>query len=219
MNTVKIFTLIFLLTLSASFSVYSLHNEAELKERVQQFIASNSSITTDRLTLNLMTQEDIYNVFALASNEEIVRHTAALGTYQHTTIKDTQILFDRAFKGINESTMLWFTIHDQNTGLFLGITTLYINTRHARAEYAVVIDKPFWGKGIGTEILKSLITFCFKELGLVRVEAECDPRNICSKMMIEKSGMKFEGYLRNYYMVNNEPKDRLAYAIIPEDLS
>jgi ribosomal-protein-alanine N-acetyltransferase len=65
-----------------------------------------------------------------------------------------------------------------------------------------------------TEALRAVIAWAFDELGYVRVEAMCLPRNPSSGRVMEKAGMVFEGRLRSYVVKNGISEDLLLYAIV-----
>ena len=212
--------LIFVYVLTVS-DVYAsaphLFDEEALCAKITKFAQSNKSIEGEWLTLRLLTMDDAEDIFRCASDIEITQLTPALGIYPHQNIEDPYALFAKFFRDIAENEMLVFTIFDQATDQFLGVSMFWFTVNHAKAEYGIVLDKKFWGQEIGTRTLKLLLNFGFSELGLHRIEADCDPLNIGSKRMIEKAGMKFEGYLHKYYVVRGESRDRLMYALTYED--
>ena len=54
-------------------------------------------------------------------------------------------------------------------------------------------DQNFWGSGIGTESVKTLVNFSFKKLKLKKIMASCHEENEASKKIFMKSGFKIEG--------------------------
>ncbi len=77
-----------------------------------------------------------------------------------------------------------------------------------------VLDQRFWGQGYGMEAAGRLLRFGFGELGLHRIFAICDPRNVGSIRVLEKIGMQREGRLREHMLVRGEWCDSLVYAIL-----
>lgn len=49
----------------------------------------------------------------------------------------------------------------------------------------------FWGRGYATEISSLFLEFGFENLGLPAVLATCDPANLASRRVLEKSGLSF----------------------------
>jgi RimJ/RimL family protein N-acetyltransferase len=58
------------------------------------------------------------------------------------------------------------------------------------------LNRNFWGQGYATETAKGLLKFGFDQLNLHRIFATCDPANIASACVLEKTGMQREGHFR-----------------------
>ena len=59
-------------------------------------------------------------------------------------------------------------------------------------------------KGFGKEALQSLITFCFEQLKITRVEIVCDPDNQASQELALQCGARFEAKARNRFVFNGK---------------
>lgn len=71
-----------------------------------------------------------------------------------------------------------------------------IDERNGVAEIGYVLNPKYWGMGLATEAAKKVIDFAFNELGVNRVEARFIFGNEASQKVMNKVGMKFEGYQR-----------------------
>lgn len=69
-------------------------------------------------------------------------------------------------------------------------------------EIGYCLSRNYWDKGIMMEALKAIISFCFTEVGLSRVQAFHHVENPASGKVMLKSGMKYEGCLRQYLKNN-----------------
>jgi len=58
--------------------------------------------------------------------------------------------------------------------------------------------------GYATEAARRLLTFGFDELKLHRIFATCDPNNKGSVRVLEKTGMRCEGRLREHKRVKGK---------------
>ncbi len=82
-------------------------------------------------------------------------------------------------------------------GLCCGAMSLSDIKQSHKAEAAGIwLRKKCWGQGFGTTGVKLLTQFGFKELGLRRIYAYIDKKNVASITMFEKAGYKREGLLR-----------------------
>jgi [ribosomal protein S5]-alanine N-acetyltransferase len=74
-----------------------------------------------------------------------------------------------------------------------------------------------WGRGYTTEAARVLVDFGFRELGLHRIWADCDPANVASWRVLEKVGMRREGHLLENAWVKGAWGDSLIYAILDRE--
>jgi RimJ/RimL family protein N-acetyltransferase len=79
------------------------------------------------------------------------------------------------------------------------------------------LNRSYWGKGYATETARGLIKFGFEQLGLHRLFATCNPANSASAHVLEKSGMKREGHLREHKWSKGKWRDSYLYAILEQD--
>jgi len=79
------------------------------------------------------------------------------------------------------------------------------------------IGKKWWNKGITSEALSALIKFFFEKVGVNRIESRHDPNNKNSGKVMAKSGMKYEGLLRQVDRNNQGIVDAVYYGILAED--
>lgn len=79
------------------------------------------------------------------------------------------------------------------------------------------LARELWGQGLITEALGAIIAFGFKELELLRLAALCQVDNIGSARVLEKSGLKFEGVLRQYYFIKGAQRDMKIYSILKHE--
>jgi RimJ/RimL family protein N-acetyltransferase len=106
---------------------------------------------------------------------------------------------------------------ERATGLLVGSAGLRVRDwQHRRGELGYVLRRDRWGRGYTTEAVRLLIALGF-ELGLHRVEATCHPDNGASARVMEKTGMRFEGRMRQIQCVRGEWWDALMYAIVVGD--
>lgn len=85
------------------------------------------------------------------------------------------------------------------------------------AEAGYFLARGKWGMGYATEILRALIGYCFSDLGLHKVIATCDGRNLRSAHVMEKCGMEREGILRRQRMSRGVWVDEFFYGILMEN--
>lgn len=80
-------------------------------------------------------------------------------------------------------------------GVTIGTTALTeFNDYHGVANLGIVIgDKNYWGKGVATEVITSLVKYVFEHLNIIRISAEVEEGNIPMMKALEKVGFKQDG--------------------------
>lgn len=72
-------------------------------------------------------------------------------------------------------------------------------------------------RGYAREILSGVFSYYFRELGLHRISADCDPRNVASWGLMESLGMRREAHHHRNLWFKGEWADEYIYAILREE--
>ncbi|WP_404429641.1 GNAT family N-acetyltransferase [Sutcliffiella horikoshii] len=80
--------------------------------------------------------------------------------------------------------------------------------------YVYIGDDRYWGKGLGTDAVKSMVKFAFDELNLHRVSLVVFSYNTRAIKAYEKVGFVKEGIMRNSVYKAGEYHDKVIMAII-----
>jgi len=113
-----------------------------------------------------------------------------------------------------------FSIELKSTGELIGTIDFHENNREARAaEIGCQLGKAWWGNGYATEALRAVIHHCFETVGLNRLWADHDSRNIASGKVLLEAGMLYEGTARQCDVKKGHVVDKVSYAILKEDYS
>ena len=99
----------------------------------------------------------------------------------------------------------------------IGATNLDENV--AKIEVGYCIGKKWWNQGIATEALREIIRFLFEEVGINRIEAYYNVKNLASGKVMQKCGMKLEGVLRQAYKYKDGISDECIYSILKDDIT
>lgn len=92
-------------------------------------------------------------------------------------------------------------------------------------ELGYIFNPAFQNKGYATESAKALIQYGFDHFGIHRVMARCNPENTASWKVLEKIGMKREGFFRKNVFFRTTADgsplwvDTFEYALLKEDLN
>jgi ribosomal-protein-alanine N-acetyltransferase len=83
-----------------------------------------------------------------------------------------------------------------------------------RAEIGYWLAKPFWGRGIMTNVVHALCDFAFRQWKLVRITAHVFVFNPASARVLEKNGFELEGVLRKHHHKDGRFIDSRLYALV-----
>lgn len=93
-----------------------------------------------------------------------------------------------------------FGIYDQKSLNLIGdIGISLIDLKDKHAEIGMTIgDKNYWNKGYGTDLVKTILRFCFKELDVNKVYLDVWEENKRAIKCYLKCGFKKDGVLRDH---------------------
>jgi ribosomal-protein-alanine N-acetyltransferase len=80
------------------------------------------------------------------------------------------------------------------------------------------IDSTVAGRGITPTAVGLVIDHCFSAVGLHRVEIDIRPENAASLRVVEKLGLRREGYYERFLDINGGWRDHVAFAVTVEEL-
>lgn len=79
------------------------------------------------------------------------------------------------------------------------------------------IDEELAGSGLVPEAVVVVLQFAFETLRLHRIEVAIIPRNMSSRRVVEKLGMRSEGVALGFLEINGEWEDHVRYAMTSEE--
>ncbi len=91
---------------------------------------------------------------------------------------------------------------------------------NAQAELGWVLDPDYTGHGYATEAVRELLRYCFQDLGVRRITANCFLDNDTSLSLMERVGMRRELHaVRESLHRSGQWLDSVGYAILKDDWS
>jgi ribosomal-protein-alanine N-acetyltransferase len=95
----------------------------------------------------------------------------------------------------------------------LAITDLASGTGDIGYSY----NSAYWGRGFATEASRALLAVGFERLGLHRIFATCDTRNVGSWTVMQKLGMRREATFKQDVKARDGWRDSYLYAVLEEE--
>ena len=157
-------------------------------------------LTTDRLLLREFEERDWEAVLAYQSDPLYLRYYA----WTQRTEADVREFVGWFLKQQLERPRIKFQLALvlKAEGRLIGNCGVRVKDTNLRGgDIGYELDSRYWGHGYATEAAQEIVRFGFEELGLQRIWAECVAENIGSARVLEKVGMRQEGYLteKEYY--------------------
>ena len=172
------------------------------------------TIETERLILRPFVMEDAEAMYRnWASDDQVTKH---LTWPTHASVEVSRMVLQDWTSHYGESDFYnWAIILKENGPEPIGsIAVVHIDARIDGAAMGYCMSRIHWRKGIMAEALTALIDFLFDEVGFNRIEADHDPRNPASGRVMEKSGMRHEGIMRQAGVSNQGIIDVSRWAIL-----
>lgn len=166
--------------------------------------------TTSRLLLRPFRDVDAADVSAYPDDEEYGRFIPVPRPY---SMRDAEAFVAQAMQR-PEPNLIWAIVRE---GHVRGAIELDVDLVDRRGEMHWAIARPLWGQGLMTEAAGVVVRYAFDDLGLARVFARADARNIGSWRVMEKLGMQREGVLRQHRMSRGELVDDVVYGLLRDE--
>ena len=179
-------------------------------------MTTNIRLTTQRLVLREYSEFDFDGVHAYASDTQTLRFM----TWGPNTPGETHRFIQMAISQQSDEPRLnfHFVVTTRDNGEIVGGCGINIRRpEHKTAEIGYCFNKNYWRQGFATETATALLQFGFQELGLHRIVATCDPRNIGSVRVLEKCNMRREGYIHGHVWQKGSWRDSYLYAILDHE--
>ena len=122
-------------------------------------------------------------------------------------------------KVVNDLSCEYFVIYTRGTeggDYIIGMTGLtYMHPVNRNGEVAIVIgNEDCRGKGLGQDVLKTLVRHGFLKLNLRRIDAEVYANNLSSVALFDKVGFQKEGVLRDRYYCDGKFWDSIMFSML-----
>ena len=165
-----------------------------------------------RLDLRQITREDAPELLKIFGDPEVMRY------WSSPPLED-----EAAAVGLVEQIHGHFEARDlfqwgvalKDSDAVIGTCTLWnLDEANRRAEIGFALARDEWGRGLASEAVATLIGFAFGALELHRLEADVDPENARSLILLERQGFKREGLLRERWHSLGEVQDTVFLGLL-----
>ena len=169
-------------------------------------------LNTPRLTLRPLSGSDAEALYAMFSDPAVMKYWS---TAAWTTLEPARELIVEDTEALRTGRHLRLGIQTRADHRLIGTCSLFsFNHQCKRAEIGYCLARSAWKSGFMHEALCALIDYAFDDLGLHRIEADTDPRNLSSVKFLERLGFVKEGHLRERWIVEGQVSDSSLYGLL-----
>jgi RimJ/RimL family protein N-acetyltransferase len=181
-------------------------------------VAPDYPVQTERLTLRPLLPSDAAALHAYQSREDVCRYIP----YQPRSLAYLQQRLsspDFTRSAIDEpGQALLLAVVRRTDDLVVGDVMLaWTSKEHGTGEIGYVLDPVHQGNGYATEAAAALLRIGFEDLGLHRIIARIDARNVASAAVLRRIGMRQEAYLVENEWFKGQWTDEIDFAILASE--
>lgn len=112
-----------------------------------------------------------------------------------------------------------FAIETLEDGRYIGGCGInHINWKNSVITVGIFIgDKNYWGKGYGTDAMKTLVKFIFEQMNINKIKLQVFSFNERAIKSYEKCGFKVEGILRKEIFRDGKYHDEIIMGLLREE--
>jgi [ribosomal protein S5]-alanine N-acetyltransferase len=176
--------------------------------------ATFPTLETKRLHLRQITRADAQAFIALYSDPEVLRYIIVEPPC--TTVEQALEMISW-MNGHFESrnAVRWGITERDGDDTLIGTCGFhYYAPEHRRVDVGYDLQKAYWGKGYVTEAAGAVVRWCFENLNLHRIQADCTAGNIGSERVLEKLGFTYEGLWRERDFENGHFVDIKQFGLL-----
>ncbi|WP_408006893.1 GNAT family N-acetyltransferase [Pseudalkalibacillus sp. A8] len=179
-------------------------------------------ITGLKVELRPVSLEDFKRTYDWRNDEETAKLEAGAGFFRHSLVPMEKIEddYDKAIKKLDKREVGEFSIYTlgenpMHIGL-IGYRELSSVSRRCTVGIGIGV-KEYWGKGFGTDAMKTLLHYLFKTMNINRVQLDTWSGNLQAIRSYEKCGFVIEGCLRNDAYIDGKYYDTIVMGVLKEE--
>ena len=167
------------------------------------------NIVTERLIIRKFTFNDWQCVHEYTSDINVMKYIPE-GVFSDEDAKEFVI------KNSRENAK-YFPVLLKKEQILIGHIAFHKYFGEHTYEIGWVFNPKYYNKGYASEAAHSILKYGFETMKLHRIIATCQPENIPSYRVMEKIGMRREGFFKKCIPQGNEWWDEYYYALLNEE--
>ena len=174
------------------------------------------NIESERLIFRKVRREDTESYYRnLGSSEAVCR---GLLFNPHSDISESVASVQKVLRRYAEGRCYRWAVTEQGSDELIGIIELLrFDESDCSCSFAYMLTQRLWGRGYGTEMLRTVFRFAFREMGVQVIRADHFADNPASGGCMRKAGMRCIGVEEVKYVKNGNAKDAVLYEITRDE--
>lgn len=174
-------------------------------------------LKTARMILRPYEMGDLAALHDLFGREDVCRYLM----WEPMDLDQARALLERRVRQTRieaEAEAILLAAVDAETGRVIGEFMLrFTSEKHRQGEVGWSVHPDVQGRGLATEGAREMLRLGFDELGLHRIVADCDPRNVASLRVMEHLGMRREAEFVENEFVKGEWIGEIVCAMLESE--
>ena len=174
-------------------------------------------VVTPRLRLRPLTPDDVDALLSYRGRADVCRYLPFEPMTRDSLLP--RLHGDLSLTGITrQGQALTLGVELAGTGRLIGDVVLFFRSlEHAGGELGYVFHPEVAGHGYAAEASAAVLELGFSQLGLHRVIARIDGRNLASRRLAARLGMRQEAHFVRNEVFKGEWSDEIVFAMLAEE--
>ena len=169
-------------------------------------------LKSERLDLTRPEKSEAPDFFEMRSDLRVMKY---IPRPIAKTVEDAEALIQSMIETAEKKEGVSWSVRIRGNSKVIGHIGFY-RTQHQnyRSEIGYMLHPDFWGKGIISEAVRTVLDYGFREMKLHSVEAVIDPVNVKSGAVLERNHFIKEAHFRENFYWNNVFSDTAIYSLL-----
>lgn len=174
-------------------------------------------LRSSKLELKKIEDRHLQELFDIYDNEKVFEFCGIIPKHNLQTVSKMIGHFDRDYQ--KKSRVKWGIFQKSQNDTLVGIIeAMDFNQKVDMVTIGYYLAEAYWGKGIATEAVHTIVKYLFEEVVINRIQAEVMPLNEPSKKVLLKNGFLKEGLIRQASLWSGKGiVDLEIYSYLKED--
>ena len=176
---------------------------------------NTKTLETDRLILRKFTIEDAEGMFNNWATDP--KTNKYLSWSLHKSVDETKEVINKWISNYENGSYNWIVETKDTLEVIGSVCELDKSIKHKTISLGYCFGSKYWNKGYATEVLRRIIEYLLNEQDFYLVEADHRSSNPASGRVMQKSGMKYDGTLREREINPDGTRADVIYYSITKD--